>query len=149
MSYIMSVRRLSFHAARRGFSLVELIITTTLMGFILLILFNLYPQSVMAIKHAENRLKAATLAQSLIEQKRAGPFTDIATQPTNEEIYALTGDLPWKVDYECVAIPDTDPTKIVKVTVTVSWTERRSRQWTEGTQQYILRKETQICSVHP
>ena len=125
----------------RAFSLVELIITTTLLGFILLVLFNLYPQSVFAIKHAEYRMKAATLAQSIIEKKRSGPFGELAAAPSQQEIDALKGDMPYTIDYKCESIPGTDDTKIQKVTVSVSWEERNTP--------YILTKEAQVCTVHP
>lgn len=128
---------------KKGFSLVELIITTTLLGFILLTLFTLFPNSVMAIKHAENRLRAASIAQSVIEIKRVGSFAYLKTDLTAQEIYAVTGGEPYDVKYkwEDITSPVLNPDKIQRITVTVSWTERNGP--------FSLYKQCDICTVHP
>lgn len=79
---------------RRGFSLIETIFAASILSIVLMVLFNLYPSSLLAVRRAEHRLEATTLAQSILESKRAMPFSQLT---------GLTVD----TDYE---VPGSDPT---------------------------------------
>jgi prepilin-type N-terminal cleavage/methylation domain-containing protein len=125
---------------RGGFSLVELIIATTLLGFLLVVLFSIYPNSIIAVKHAEHRLKAAHLAQSILEQKRAGPFIELDKAITALNIPAADQAI-YTPAFECYSVPDTDPSKLKKVRVVVFWREKN--------REYSIYKECYVCTVHP
>jgi len=123
-----------------GLSLIELIITSALLGFILVILFSIYPNSILTIRHAENRLKAAMIAQSLLEQKKAAPFSQIEAKPdtsvlSSEELAAYTPE------FECYNIPTADSSKLRKIRIVVTWKERDNA--------CSVYKECYVCSARP
>ncbi|MHB2019229.1 MAG: type IV pilus modification PilV family protein [Candidatus Xenobia bacterium] len=66
-------------ARRQGFSLIEVIFAASLLSLVMLMMFNLYPSSLLTIRQAEHRLEATALAQSILEQYRAGPFSTLTT----------------------------------------------------------------------
>ncbi len=135
------VRAGSLSLKKRGpaaLTLIEMIITTTLLGLIMLFLFNIYPNSVMAIRHGEHRLKAACVAQSTLEQKMASPFCDIDTLPALCKIAGEDGTV-YALNYEASNIPDTNSLLLRRIKVTVTWEEQMGR--------YSLFKECDVCDI--
>jgi len=135
------VRAGSLSRKKRGpaaLTLIEMIITSSLLGLILLFLFNIYPNSVMAIKHGEHRLKAACVAQSMLEQKMSYPFYDIDTIPDLSKIEGEDGTI-YALCYETSNIPDTNSQMLRRIKVTVTWEERMGR--------YSLFKECDVCDI--
>jgi prepilin-type N-terminal cleavage/methylation domain-containing protein len=126
-------------ASCRGFTLVEVMIAATLLGFIIMVLCSLYPSSVMAIRHAEHRIQASNLAQSVIELKRSGPFSDLYAPPDST---LVTGkdETVYEIYYsEPFLISGTDFDILKGIRVTVKWKEK------EG--QYSVSRETFICNI--
>lgn len=105
---------------RTGFSLAEVIITITLLGFIMMVLFNLYPSSIRAIRHAQHRLEASNFAQSIIETKREGPFGSFDAALSDQ----LESDDGTVFYAECISVTPTGAQYMKGVQVTVSWQER-------------------------
>jgi len=132
--------RLSFPEREpAGLTLIEIIITTTLLGMILLFLFTIYPNAVMAIRSGEHRLKAANIAQSMLEKKMAVPFYDIDTPLTEKNMTGEDGTA-YALSYETLPIPDTNTQRIRKIRVTVTWEEHNSRQCS-------IFKEYDVCDI--
>ncbi|MEW6278658.1 MAG: hypothetical protein AB1758_08565 [Candidatus Eremiobacterota bacterium] len=68
-----------------GFSIIEAILSISLLALLIMLLFNLYPTSLLGIRRAEHRLLADNLARSLVERERARPFADLTPlPPTNQ-----------------------------------------------------------------
>jgi len=82
---------------RRGFSLIETIFAASILSIVIMVLFNLYPSSLLAVRRAEHRLEATTLAQSILESKRAMPFSQL-TSLTVDTDYAVPGSDPTWTD---------------------------------------------------
>lgn len=124
--------------AKCGFTLVEMIITTALIGMIILFLFNIYPNAVLAIKRGEHRLKASYVAQAVLEKKMASSFYDIDAPLTEK---SLTGDdgMIYTVSCETFHLPDTNPQNLRRLKVTVIWEEQRSR--------CSVFKEYDVCDI--
>jgi Tfp pilus assembly protein PilV len=111
----------------RGLSLIEVIFAATLIGMLMIFLICLFPSSVMAIRHAEHRIKALHLAQSYLEEKRYGAFSELYAAP--EDLYDVMGDdgtVYHPCDYECFDIYDADPAHLKGIRVTVTWKETSS-----------------------
>lgn len=92
---------------RRGFSLIETIFAASILSIVLMVLFNLYPSSLLAVRRAEHRLEATTLAQSILEAKRALPFSQLATLAPNTDYALPDGDPSWT---DALAPPPVDAT---------------------------------------
>ena len=58
----------------RGFTLIETIYSTLLLGFIIIALLNVYSGSFVAIKRGEGTLQADALAQAVLEDMRSQPY---------------------------------------------------------------------------
>lgn len=63
---------------RRGLSLIETILAASILSLVIMILFNLYPATMVAVRRAEHRLQASGWAQSLLEDARGMPFSSLA-----------------------------------------------------------------------
>ena len=112
--------------AWRGLTLIEVLFATTLIGLIIIFLFCLYPSSVMAVRRAEHRMKAVQLAQSILEVKRFGPFSELGTPPGmyNEPVKGDDGTMFTPSRYECYEISGSDPAYLKGIRVTVSWKDK-------------------------
>ncbi|MBN9416186.1 MAG: type II secretion system protein [Candidatus Eremiobacteraeota bacterium] len=71
---------------RRGFTLLETIFASVLMGFVILFICNLYPGSIVAIRRGETQIVADNLAQSILEDLRSRSFYNLT--PINMPSYA-------------------------------------------------------------
>jgi len=110
----------------QGFTLVEMIITTVLLGMIVLFLFNIYPNAVLAIRRGEHRLKASYAAQAVLERKIASSFYDIDAPLTGKTVTGDDGTV-YTISYEALSLPDTNPQNLRRIKVTVTWEEQSSR----------------------
>ncbi|HEY3997922.1 MAG TPA: hypothetical protein VGO93_03600 [Candidatus Xenobia bacterium] len=81
-----------------GFTLAEIIVATTLLCLVVVMMFNLYPTSLITIRHAEHRLTASARAQHVLEYERALPFHALASvaavSPTQLDMTPTPTDPP-------------------------------------------------------
>ncbi|MDQ7821353.1 MAG: hypothetical protein RDV48_01025 [Candidatus Eremiobacteraeota bacterium] len=120
-----------------GVSLAEIVITVTLLGFIMMVLFNLYPGSIGAIRHAEHRIIAGNFAQSIIEEKRGGSYTDLDTAPAVADLKGGDDTLYHLENYEKFTISGADENIAKGIRVTVSWEEKDKRKFTITKEVYV------------
>jgi hypothetical protein len=110
-----------------GVTLAELVITVTLFGFIIMLLFNLYPSSIGALKHAQLLFESSGLAQSKLEEIRRQPFTvlDNPPGPIND---AFSDGTTYQLKYDKIdmkLLDSTINTDMLKgIRITISWKER-------------------------
>jgi hypothetical protein len=125
-----------------GLSLAELVITVTLFGFIIMLLFNIYPTSIGAIKHGQLLFESSSLAQSKIEEIRREPFTTLDAPPASVDDYFSDRTL-YHIDYTAIDVKSLDPavnTDMLKgIRVTISWKER--------TNEYSIFKDLYISKI--
>jgi uncharacterized protein (TIGR02598 family) len=126
----------------RGFSLVETIFAASILSIVLMVLFNLYPSSLLAVKRAEHRLEATTLAQSVLEKKRTRPFGELNSLSPGQ-YYTADQDADLKAlrppqspdgvqlepEFQIFHIPDpdTDPGRLLGLRAKVKWKETSKR----------------------
>lgn len=103
----------------RGVSLIESVLCISLLLLAVVLVMNLLPASWVAGKGAEQRLYAANLAQSLLEEQRAARFDTLAsaTLPTVQE-----ADTLYAPSIEVVPVPGKPRLKTVRARV--RWTTR-------------------------
>jgi len=107
----------------RGVTLAELVITVTLFGLVIMLLFNLYPGSITALNHAGCLFEAANLAQSLLAEMKEGPFNGFDAPPGPGDKPGAHG-ATYHYVYTPLTLTGVDPNYLKGVKVTVSWEER-------------------------
>jgi prepilin-type N-terminal cleavage/methylation domain-containing protein len=122
----------------RGFTLIELIFTATLLGIIIVAFFNLLPGSLMAIRHAEHRIEATSFAESILEVKRTGPFSTIEEAPTAPHFMGNDGTM-YQYDYLPLYFTGADTKYLKGMRVTVTWKEKQS--------EFSLTRELYVSSI--
>lgn len=150
---------------RRGFSLIETIFAASILSLVMMVLFNLYPSSLLAVRRAEHRLEATTLAQSILETKRAEPFSVLAAK-TPDLYYTRQNDDDLKKlapgsdangivkedgvtlvpSFKVFHVSGTDPSRMLGLQAVVEWDENQNTQPNLRRHQKIVH-ELWICDV--
>ncbi len=102
---------------QKALSLIETILAASVLSMVMMILFNLYPSSMLAVRKAEHRLQATAMAQSLLEFVRAQSFNNVLAimQQDSNLSPSMTGTPPsiqpgqWTQEY-IVYGPASSPT---------------------------------------
>lgn len=109
---------------RRAFTLLETIMATMLLAGCMLLLFNLYPASALAVRRSQDRMQADAVGQSLLADVRAQPFSSL-TLGTKTEPDVTIGNTIYHRQVEVFA-PNGDATLLKGIRVTVDW------EWVRG-----------------
>jgi uncharacterized protein (TIGR02598 family) len=117
---------------RRGLSVLEVIISLTILGLVVIFLLNLLPSSLALVYQAETRQKASRLARTILDQHAALPFTQLVVGSSVTFAYD-----PFGGTFTVNNITNSDPTYLLDLQVEV--------QWRDGP---ILRSITQDLWVH-
>jgi prepilin-type N-terminal cleavage/methylation domain-containing protein len=67
---------------RAGFTLVEVMVATALLGFSLVVMFGLHSQAVSSNKHARSLTDCTYLAQTQLEELISVPWTEASGRPS-------------------------------------------------------------------
>jgi type II secretory pathway pseudopilin PulG len=117
---------------RRAFTMVETVVGMTLIVLVMVVGINLLPYSLRAMSMGEQKVQAANLAQSLLEEKSTTDFDDLLT--TDLPDVDLNGTL-YRVHLE-VATPKP---MLKRVTLRVRWTYRKNL--------YVVERKTSVCKI--
>lgn len=108
---------------RRGFTLIEILISFFIVSIVLIALVNLTPMSHYTLRRGEHTLVADELARRLIEKRKAMPFEtleigdEVSVPESHDDIeYTAT------VRYE--RLPDVDASVARVIDVKVKWKEK-------------------------
>jgi len=124
---------------RRAFTLVEVAFSLALFAICILLLVGLLPGLISGNQLSAQQLQAGDLAQSILEQQRALPFEQL--QPGSRNLSPVVTS---QGHYSPVLVIDGVPgepnlTRIRRLTVSVSWTERRRT--------HSLRRELYVAKI--
>jgi Tfp pilus assembly protein PilV len=120
---------------RCGFTLVETIFSTLFISLTVLAIINLFPGAYLSVKKSETQLQCDMVANSIVEELRATPFTQLATSGT----YARTGSpfetqtvdgVSYSPKVTLFDVPDTDSKFVRGVRVEVTYRVRTSSHTT-------------------
>ena len=109
---------------RRGLSLLELVVSISLLALVIVFVLELMPGSLLSLRRTDARLIAENIAQGELQTEVAGLFsgltpgtqTSLPDQTVDGTTYHLvTRTLPAGAE---------DPTRLLSLQVTVSWTDR-------------------------
>ena len=118
---------------RSGLSLVETVAVAGLISLVLLFTLGLIPSFKIGNRRANMELYAGTLAQSILEEQRARPFTDVISEVLAAQ---RLDNIDYTPELEVQEIP---PGKMKSLRVTVRWS------WKDRA--YSTTRETRICEI--
>lgn len=108
-----------------GFTLVETIFSTLFVSIAVLAIVNLFPGAYLSIARSETRLQADMIANSVMDELRVTPFTELTPGVYTK---AAPPFEPWKVENTTYSpkvtiydVPGTDPTVLRGVKVEVRY----------------------------
>ena len=111
----------------RGISLIETVISVTLLALATLVALSALPTSTILSNRARFRIQALQLAQSQLERERALPWKTIAVWPYQETLppYTLEGTgIVFESKLEISQAPPQSADHLRRILVTVEWKER-------------------------
>ena len=114
---------------QRAFTLVENLLAFTLISLVLILLLNLFPGSMATVRKSEQRYKAITLADAVLEQQAALAFSKLSV-PTSQDLDPVDYEQTHYTRHlEILPVTGEDQAWLKLIRVTVSWTYReQSRQ---------------------
>lgn len=121
-----------------AFSLIEIIFTSSLLIFLMMVLLSVFPGSLIAVGHAEHRIEASHIAQSILEKRRVGAFSNIDAPLDKNEAVGSDGTV-YSLTYSSQQINNTNPDVLRKISVTVSWTLKG--------RSYFVSQELYVCNI--
>lgn len=111
--------------AKSAFTLVETLLSITLLGFVMILVMNLFPTSMASVRKAEQRYHAGTLASSILEQQASLPFQQLAVG-TSRDLYTDTAQsVQYRPHLEIQKVAGEDVRFLKSLRVTVKWTVRQ------------------------
>lgn len=119
----------------RGFSLAEALVAEFLMILALIFVISVFPILHKALLLAENRTRAASLAQSLLNLARTADFDSLAASSGNWTNSGVSDGKPFALRYDYQVQLRAQNPDLVWLWVTVRWTDGSgARQLTLQTQ---------------
>ncbi len=109
---------------RRGFTLLETIVTSFIVSMILIFVLNLFPAAMTAVRRSESEVQANLLATSLLEQFRAQTFADLKALPDGDITIDGTA-YRYTTKVGPVTDPASDPKYLKRAMVNVTWKVRQ------------------------
>ena len=103
--------------------MLETIFGLFLLSFLIVMVFNLYPSSLLSVRRAEESVQADLLAQSLLDQSTARPFDQLVIG----ELYQVQQDFKstrLEATLEVYSVPDAQEELLKRLRVVVAWKAR-------------------------
>ena len=114
--------------ASRGITLIEMLVSFSLVLLLCIFVLNLFPSSLIALRHSETRLEAQRLAEATLEQAKATNFSNWTVgSSTTCPVQTLNGVVYTPV-LQVQAVPGYNPSTLKSLQVSVSWIGRNGRQ---------------------
>jgi type II secretory pathway pseudopilin PulG len=115
-------------SARRGISLIEVMVSLAIVFLLCIFVLNLFPSSLIAIRHGESRLDAQRVAEATLEQARALSFDLWTTGTVQSKPPQLCNGLAFTPVLTIAAVSGYPSTSLKSYRVVVSWTERNVKR---------------------
>ncbi|MGE0493602.1 MAG: prepilin-type N-terminal cleavage/methylation domain-containing protein [Vulcanimicrobiota bacterium] len=106
--------------ARRGLSLMEVVVTTSILAMVFMLVANLFPTSFMALRTSGQRMEAESLAASLLEDYRSRPYSQL---PVGLDVSPQASG-SYQARVRVVPVSGEDPTYLVELQVEVRWADK-------------------------
>lgn len=113
-------------ARPRGFTLLESLFSLLLVAMLVMFVYNLLPTSFLATKQAGRETQADAIAESLLEEYRAKPFSDLAPGVVKPDP-VQAGDIVYLPVVRISQPTGKGGNRLRHVEVEVSWEFRKNR----------------------
>jgi hypothetical protein len=119
-----------------GLSLTETVVALFLASMLVVVLVNLFPSAVAAMRTSEAKAQAVDLTESLLAEQKARPFSELVPGPATTLDPVKRGPIVLQPRLQIFEIPGRNPDYLRGARVTVSW--KTSRQTREVSQEVWL-----------
>jgi Tfp pilus assembly protein PilV len=112
----------------RGVSIAETLISIFLLSLLIIVVFNMFPTTVLANRQGSERLQAVTVAQTALAEARSRPFSELSigtTEPLPENSLRGTKYLS---QLKILAPDEGDSDRLKVLEVTVTWQARNIKR---------------------
>ena len=93
---------------------------------VIMLVFNLFPASSLAVHRSQQDLQAASLAEGALEAMRAEPFEELTVGARDPELVEQDG-LVYSLNRQVLKVDGPSPERLLGLRVTVRWEERGKR----------------------
>ncbi|MBI3928912.1 MAG: type II secretion system protein [Armatimonadetes bacterium] len=107
----------------RGFSLLEMILALTLVLTVVMMVLNLLPSSRATVVRSEHQLQADNLAQTVLAEQMAMPFSALVLGEHPLDARSI-GGATFTPSLEIFQVDGRDTLRLKGLRVTVAWSER-------------------------
>ncbi len=119
---------------KRAFTLLETVLASALLCAVMLLLFNLYPATAMAIRHSQDQVIADSIAESIFAEARETAFQKLDSLKGKRPAIRHNGNSFYpEIEIFPVGI---DPTVLTGVRVTITWQSFRGPK--KGLRELVL-----------
>lgn len=125
---------------RRGLSLMEVVLATSVLGLVAMMIFQIYPTSFVAVQAGRHRMEAEGWADSLLEQERGAAFGSLVVGSERYPERLVVGD--GTVYTACLRVKSVDglqTERLVAIEAEVSWKD--------GTGEHRIVMETYVAKL--
>jgi Tfp pilus assembly protein PilV len=107
-----------------GFTLVEALITMFLISLMVISIFSVFPQTRKGLAHSENRMNAAFLCKSLLDEQRGKGFQAVAPSTGSYTYSGVNNDAPSNQSFDYTVNVQATGTDKKQVWVVVTWKDQ-------------------------
>lgn len=115
----------------RGLSLIETIFSLAVLGLIAIVVLDLFPASMLASRHNEQKMQAEMLAESLLATEAARPFDRLVIGPAQPVPPSTVDGVEYRPELEVRQVEDKNVDYLKSVIVRVRWDFRNNRRMVE------------------
>ena len=108
---------------QRGLTLVEVIVSLTLIAALVVLVFNLFPGSLLSTARSEQTIQADLMAQSALERKAAEAFSQLVIGEVEDLPEVVRNGVHYHGTLEVVSAP-ASPDYLKGLRATVTWESR-------------------------
>ncbi len=116
---------------QNGLSLIETIFSLAVLGLIAVVVLDLFPASMLAARHNEQKMQAEMLAESLLSTEVARPFDKLVIGPAQPLLPSTVDGVEYQPELEVRQVEDKNVDYLKSVTVRVRWVFRNNRRMVE------------------
>jgi len=107
-----------------GFSLVEALVAMALISFMVLSIFTVFPQARKGLALSENRLNAAYIGRSILDDQRSRDYDALAASTGSLALSGTNNNAPFSQQYNYAVNVNAVGTHKKHVWVVVSWKDK-------------------------
>ncbi len=111
-------------ARRRGFSLLEIVISLFLLSAVVIMVLNLYPSTLLGMHHNRNRTQAELQASSALAQVRQSTFDDMPIGLDKILSKTKVEGVEYTTRLQVLKATRGDPDRLRVIRITTSWDDK-------------------------